>query len=258
MKTILILLFAFTFSVTIFGQDTLTDIRTGVKIIFIAEGKIFPPSWYSKKINAQGVSLDTCEYLRSKKVIMATLQKYPTELLQKNLSTVYILKHIAFFDQPYGGTNSNTSIYLSNDGIKNGYTDFYLEQLFHAEFSSILLRNNKKALNKRTWIKNNSDGFEYGNGGVDALKENKDSELFDSTLNKSGFINEYALSSFENDFNSFAKNIFLPKSGFDLLIERHKKLNNKRKLIIKFYSRLDKSFTEDFFNQFLYATKPTD
>ena len=239
-------------SVVSFAQDTIIDNRTGVKIIFTTEGRIFPDSWYSSTINAKGISLDTSEYKRSEKIIKAVLLKYPVELIQNNLKNIYILSSIIFYDQSFGGTNSSTNIYLSNKGIKKGYTDFYLEQLFHAEFSSILFRNYKHEFDKLEWNDNNPDKFNYGKGGVAALKDNEDSEEFDLLLNKSGFINEYASSSLENDFNSFAKNLFAPKYGFDLLINRYDNLRNKRKLTIQFYRKLDKTFSEKYFNKILY------
>ncbi|MFT5778390.1 MAG: hypothetical protein ACI837_001346 [Crocinitomicaceae bacterium] len=247
---------ALIYSVVSMAQDTIVDKSTGVKIIFTAEGKIFPDSWYSAKVKAKGISLDTSEYTRSEKMITAVLKKYPINLIKSNLKVIYILKKITFYDQSFGGTNSKSNVYLSNEGIKEGYSDFYLEQLFHAEFSSILLRNNEKYFDELEWSKNNVAKFKYGDGGVTALKENKNSEEFDTKWNVIGFINEYATSSLENDFNSFAKNLFLPKIGFDSLLENYSELSSKRKLMIQFYSKLDEFFTEDFFNQIMHPTEP--
>lgn len=248
----LVLLYSF----ASFAQDTIIDERTGVKLIFSADGKIFPDSWYSEKINANGTSLDSSEYIRSERIIKAALLKYPPELVKNNLSNVFVLSKVIFYGQSFGGTNSTSNVYLSNKGIKKGYTDFYLEQLFHAEFSSVLLRNYKPNFSESKWVENNPSDFNYGKGGVIALKEKKDSEKFGSELNKMGFINEYATSSIENDFNSYAKNLFLPKSGFYEIVDTYSAIKLKRKLIIEFYKKLDDSFTDEYFNKILYRTKP--
>lgn len=253
----IILFTALVYSITAIANDTIVDERTGIKIIFSAEGKIFPENWYEEKINAQATSLDTTEYSRSEKIIKAALQKYPVELLKKNLRKIYILKDVTFYGQPFGGTNSTSNVYLSNNGINEGYTDFYLEQLFHKEFSSILLRNYKKNFKEEEWVKCNSTDFKYGNGGVQALKDNKDSENLDTELNKAGFINQYATSSIENDFNAFAGNLFLPKNEFIQAITDHNRLKKKRKIMMEFYSKLDNSLTEKYFDDILYKTTTT-
>ncbi|MBM77219.1 MAG: hypothetical protein CL846_01935 [Crocinitomicaceae bacterium] len=254
MKTVALIAVLFC-SFASFGQDIVIDKRTGVKIIFTADGRIFPESWYSKRINAKGISIESNEYARSEKIIKDVLQHYPVKLVKSNLKNIYVLSHINFFGQSFGGTNSNSNIYLTNRGIVNGYTALYIEQLFHAEFSSILLRNHKHSFNESEWKKINPINFNYGNSGVDALKQNKDSQKFDKELNNLGFIYEYATSTIENDFNAFAKNLFSPKNGFYNLVETYDNIKNKRMLIIDFYNKLDASLTEEYFNKILYTTK---
>lgn len=237
------------------GQESIIDANTGVKISFSAAGKIFPDSWYSERIDAQAISLEASEFERSEEIVKVVLQDYPAELIQRNLKAVFVLKNITFYGQSFGGTNSIDTVYLSNEGVISGYTDFYLEQLFHAEFSSILLRNHKPSFDESEWIRNNPSDFTYGNGGVAALKENNASETFDTELNRMGFINEYATSSLENDFNAFAKNLFLPKEGFSNLVETYERIRNKRKQIIAFYNQLDSSLTQAYFDTILYPNK---
>jgi hypothetical protein len=252
MKTILLLLLT---TIVAFSQDTVIDERSGVPIIFSAEGKIFPDSWYKQKTKSIGISLSPQEYERSAKVVSAAIKKYPVSVIKKNLENIYVLSDLIFFDQSFGGTNSRNAVYLSNKGIAKGYTDQYLEQLFHAEFSSILLRNYKDLFDEAEWIQGNPASFSYGKGGVEALKTKQASERFDEELNRSGFINSYATSSLENDFNAFAKNLFAPSKGFKSLVETHPKLHRKRMLIIGFYTRLNYTWTEDYFNKILSLSK---
>ncbi len=251
---LILLLFLFMVKIN-FAQTKVIDQRTGILIIFSAEEKIFPESWYSARINAKAASLSKNEYQRSERVLKQALEKYPVSLLIENLKKIYVLKSMEFYGSSFGGTNSNDIVYLSNNGQKKGYTDFYLEQLFHAEFSSILLRNYSYFFDKQQWINSNPDDFSYGKGGVNALKKNADSEEFDEKLNQSGFINQYSVSSLENDFNAYAKNLFLPKVGFNKLVENYEAIRKKRKLVIRFYDHLDGFFSVHFFDNILYPDK---
>jgi len=67
-------------------------------------------------------------------------------MLAANLKAVYFLKEMAFFNTPFGGTNSADNLYLTSNGITLGYTNDYIEQTFHHEFSSILFRNHPEYL----------------------------------------------------------------------------------------------------------------
>ncbi|MCE3226797.1 MAG: hypothetical protein K0S32_1348 [Bacteroidetes bacterium] len=240
-------------SQNIFSQTQSFDERTGIEINFSAEGKIFPESWYSAKIDAKGGSLSEKEFTRSKEVVTKALSKYPVDVIKTNLKAVYVLDSIIFFGVPYGGTNSNNKIYLGNRGENKGYTDHYIEQAFHEEFSSILLRNKPLYLDKARWQSNNARSFTYGTGGVNAIKQNKDGLIFDSTFHKIGLLSEYSASDLENDFNSFARNLFEPKPGFRELLEKYEGIRNKRKLTIEFYHKINETFTEEFFDKILYS-----
>ncbi len=138
MRSIIYLIQILFISVLSFAQKTKVDKRTGVSISFSADGDIFPSSWTNAIINAKGKSLSESEFARSEKIVLQALSKYPVDVIKNNLKTIYILNSLEFYRQPYGGTSSNNIVYMSNKGMSKGYPDFYLEQLFHAEFSSVL------------------------------------------------------------------------------------------------------------------------
>lgn len=250
--TILFILFFLLYSSgTAFTQNCFTDKRSSVKICFPTDQSIFPNSWCTEQINGQYIPLEKKEFERSKEIILICLEKYPADVLEKNLDIIYIVNSLRFYNQGFGGTNSNKNVYMSNKGIDKGYDAFYLEQLFHAEFSSILLRNYPEYFDKNAWKEFNSPNFKYGTGGVNALKNNQNSEKLDSEINELGLLNQYAMSDIENDFNSFAKNIFHPKNHFEEVIKKHTGLTGKRTLIIAFYNSIDPFFTEEFFNDLM-------
>ena len=56
------------------------------------------------------------------------LDKYPSNMVRKNLRFVYIVKKLSYLGIEAAGTHSNNSIYIANDGRSNGYTDIFLEK----------------------------------------------------------------------------------------------------------------------------------
>ncbi|WKZ61035.1 MAG: hypothetical protein QY309_06015 [Cyclobacteriaceae bacterium] len=245
MNRILGLVFLFSSTICVYSQDnTLADF--GIEIIFSADHKIFPEAWLTEEINGRATPLDTGEFKRSKAIITKALNKYPVELIRKHLTKIYVVGQLEFYGQEYGGTNSISEIYLSNGGSNLGYTDFWIEQAFHSEFSSILLRNYSFLFDKKKWISQNK-GIHYGKSGTDALKHGKASETFDLELNKKGVLSLYSTASIEEDFNSFAENLFKSNTGFWEIVKMHKRIREKTSQIIEFYHRLDGRFDEKYF-----------
>ncbi|MFL5752385.1 MAG: hypothetical protein ACJ76F_03185 [Bacteroidia bacterium] len=230
-------------------SQSIVDPRTGIPIIFVEEENMFPESWYGGEINGKGFSLDTSEYERSEKMILKALSKYPVPVLTKNLKKIYIVHSIQFYGQTFGGTNSNDRVYVGNKGVEMGYTDEYLEQTFHHEFSSVLLRKYPSFFDQENWKAANSEDFSYGKGGVAALKSGESDQDFDSTLNKQGILCQYGKASVEEDFNTFAENLFLSSDNFWDIIARYERLNKKAQLIINFYKKLDPVFTGKYFEK---------
>lgn len=231
-----------------FSQDTTI---LGVKVIFNYSASIFPPSWQVSPIYAKGEPVVPSETKRCKLSATRALSKYPASLLKLNLTAVYYLKSMKFYNVGYGGTNSNNALYLTDDGASMGYTDLYMEQTFHHEFSSILFRNNASFLDTSAWMKANVPEFDYNDPekGVGAIRNNKSSQEFDSLLCSKGFLTQYALSGMENDINTVAQNLFSPSEGFWNYVERFTRIKQKVNLLINFYNRLDPVFTEDYFRK---------
>jgi hypothetical protein len=229
-------------------KDTL--IR-GVNISFNYAKSIFPAEWQRAPINAEGGAISVAEINRCKMVTAKALEKYPSDMLRYNLRTVFWLKKMSFYAVGYGGTNSTDALYLTNDGREMGYTDRYLEQTFHHEFSSILFRNYLTLFDTNTWKAYNSKDFAYNDpeDGVGAIRNNASSQDLDTVVCKRGMLTQYAMSSLENDLNTFAQNLFCPSVGFWDIVDRFPRIKKKAQLLITFYGNINTVFTEQYFRR---------
>ncbi len=223
--------------------------NTGVELVFVLEDGMFPETWYNAEIDATAEPLDRSEVERVIKIVNKCLEKYPEQLIKENLNQIYILKSLEFFGTSYGGTYTSNAVYLSDKGVRRGYTDEYIEKVFHAEFSSILYQNFQSEFDSEAWKNSNQEGCTYGNGGMLALKTGNSSEDFIEEYNDAGFLNQYAQSSLENDFNSFAKNLFCPTRDFWAITSKHENLGKKLDIIIAFYLKIHPRFDLAFFRR---------
>ncbi|MDZ4795994.1 MAG: hypothetical protein SGI83_17065 [Bacteroidota bacterium] len=245
--TALSLMSLFTFSRPIPPDTTIK----GVVVGFNYARSIFPESWQTAPISAKGEQIAAAEVQRCKAVMVKALYKYPVNALAKELKIVYFLKSMTFYDVGYGGTNSTDALYLTNSGVSAGYTNLYLEQTFHHEYSSILYRNHPTFLNEEEWKKTNIAGFDYNDpeNGVGAIRNNESSQDLDTLLCKKGFLTQYSLSGLENDINTFAQNMFSPSENFWKIVDQYPRIKAKVKLLADFYNKVNPVFTDDYFKK---------
>jgi len=221
------------------------DPRSGIVFKFEEEENTFPEYWYTEEINAQTTPLPTAEKKRTLNVLSAALEKYPIHVIKRHLAELYIFGKLEFFNQGYAGTYSENILYLANEGIAEGYSNGFIEQSFHHEFSSMLWYANPELLDTTAWKKLNN--MDYGDGGIQALIDDNDSQEFDDHYNERGFLFQYAASDLENDINSFAENLFAPTLEFRDALKKHPVLRKKMAMLIAFYTALDPSLNSSFF-----------
>ena len=251
MKTFFPVIFLF-LTLPCFSQTTTSDTTIqGILVSFKYSSSIFPADWQAAPISAKGEAITATEISRSKSIMAKALKKYPAIALLKELKTVYSLKEMKFYNLGYGGTNSNDALYLTNNGVKLGFTGLYLEQTFHHEFSSILYRNHPSYFDEAGWKNANITGFDYNDpeAGVGAIRKNQSSQDLDTALCTKGFLTQYSLSGMENDINTFAQNLFSASENFWLYVDRYPRINKKTKLLIAFYNKIDPLFTESYFKK---------
>lgn len=239
-------------SLSVFANNNPADTTIkGVRVRFAYSTAIFPESWQPAPINAWGEQIASSEIQRCKMMMIKALSKYPVNALKNELTVVYFLKSMKFYNVGYGGTNSTDALYLTNDGASMGYSELYLEQTFHHEYSSILYRKHPTYFDEEGWKKANIAGFDYNDpeNGVGAIRNNESSQDLDTALCKKGFLTQYSLSGMENDINTFAQNIFSPSLGFWEIADRYPRINKKMKLFVAFYNKINPLFTEDYFRK---------
>ncbi|MGE0001786.1 MAG: hypothetical protein AB7F50_06570 [Fimbriimonadaceae bacterium] len=218
-----------------------------ISILTEFDSATFPASWQGGEVRGAGVSLAPSEKDRSLGVLRKAFAKYPEGFLDRDLKRVFVLRRISFYGLDYGGTNSLDTVYVTNDGESNGYTDEFLEGAFHHEFSSILLRNHIGEFDLSAWRQANPPGFKYGNGGTEALRSGKASTKPSDETMAIGFVSQYSQASYEEDFNMVAESLFMGPKSFWSAVDRHPVLAKKVRLAISFYGKLDSTYTEAHF-----------
>ncbi|MBI4091679.1 MAG: hypothetical protein HY427_00505 [Candidatus Levybacteria bacterium] len=206
--------------------------------------------------NIKIIPLPKEEIDRSLKTINSAIKKYPPASIRTNLKRIYVADTLLLSDSVSGGTYSGDRIFLMNKGISGGYPDIFIERVFHAEFSSILLRNYKKNFNEIEWKKINPEGFQYTENGAEAIRSGRDLIQFDYSLIKIGFLNEYSTTNIENEFNSFAGYMFTNNMTFWEIVDSNEKLRKKIDMVVGFYHKLDPLFTEGYFRNIEKHSSP--
>lgn len=214
----------------------------------IVASATLPKQWLAAPISGSATAVKQSEFDRVYPVIRAELKLYPASVIRE-LAKVQVLRSIKFYGQEYGGTNSLDTVYLTVNGLEAGYTAQYVAASTHHEFSSILLRNHPRYLDQIAWKFTLPTGFSYSGNGMEALKSKTAGTALDPLLAEKGFLTQYSQSSQEEDFNMIVGNLFKGGKQFWHVVDHYPKAAAKVRLVIRFYTRLDKQFTEEWFRK---------
>lgn len=211
--------------------------------------KMFPEQWRREPFSPSGKALAESQMGRARKVMRRALAKYPERVITENLKAVYVLSELRYSGIAAGGTNSRTDVYVNAGAEKRPHTDAQVEMIFHAEFSSILLRNFARLFDEAAWEKCNPEGFTYLGSGVDAIKQKKLGKMLDESLLEQGFLGEYERSSLENDFNGYAGGLWCGDVEVWKAAEKYPRVKRKVELTIALYEKIDAKMNERFFRK---------
>jgi Putative zinc-binding metallo-peptidase len=199
----------------------------------------FSKRWLEKPISAKGSQLELDEVERFIPIIDTFLTRHPEGVIKKNLEDIYISKTLEFYGKPFGGSNSKTAIYFHSEGKDRGYTDEFVEEGLHHEFSSILMRN--YTFPKDEWSRINPPGFSYGKSGVEVIGQKALHGQTEELLTQ-GFLEKYCQSTMENDFNVVSAWLFVRPDDLKRLAAKYEKIAAKRRSAINFYKSVDKEY----------------
>lgn len=231
-----VVVFAFIGSTAVYGNTEVFLDRS--------EADIFPKEWRGEPVHAEADPLAEADRAGCLEVLERALALYPDELLKSDLKGVYALGGLRYKGVSAGGTRSSARVYL----VKNPkYEMARFERNFHAEFSSILFLKHAQHFDEKAWREALPEGFEYQGSGVASIRDGSASLVPSEELNEIGFFHGYAQSSIEEDFNSFAANLFTGAAEFWAAVDRHPVMRKKAEIAMGFYQRLDNSFSNEFF-----------
>jgi hypothetical protein len=194
--------------------------------------------------------IETAQKKRAEKIILPELEKYPDQIIAKNLRTIHILGKLQFFQTiEYGGTASSDALYLV---VKKEYDDTFIASSVHHEFSSVLLNKYLDRFDQDKWTSphppeftylgvNSWDGEQGKDGGARAIAEGRSSLKLETGPEylKYGFLSEYSKSSLENDFNLYAAMVFTDNKQFKELLSKYPAIKLKYELLLEFYRSID-------------------
>ena len=223
-----------------FSEKEIKVKNSDILISWIVDKNSFPEYWQNREINPQAESLKKKYFKNTLSVIEKAISKYPASFLNKNLKKVYVFHSLKFYGISYGGSNSRARVYLTSAGRSSGYTDEYIEMSFHHELSSILLRNHKTQFSEDKWKACNEPSFQYGKGGVNAIKENKASLSGAEKYYQKGFLNQYGKSALEEDFNTYAGEYFVNQDSLEELAKSYPTIQCKLSILKNFYKDIIK------------------
>ncbi|SKA77872.1 Putative zinc-binding metallo-peptidase [Caloramator quimbayensis] len=219
-----------------------------VEMKFITEkldlDKVFSPHVIDSLNDLKYEPLDKKEVSRLKNIFNTELKKYPKEVLAANLNSISFFRSIKYEGISVGGTSDmRMNIYMCDDN----YSTKDIKMIFHHELNHILYTNNMELFNEKEWKNANIEGFNYGDGGTEAIKDGNNSMNLSMELAKKGFVNQYSMSAIEEDIAEISNYLFMNDKSFWKLVDSSERLNKKVRILIDFYHKLNPVFTEKYF-----------
>ncbi len=179
-------------------------------------------------------------------IVRKALKKYPANLIAKHLSDIYIAGGYRESDGVITGMYEKDKVFLFFNHRDGDNSELFLEQTFHHEFSSILLKN--YAFPAFEWIKLNPEGFNY------IITPSKINEYMNSITQyhpsalqlESGLVSSYGKVNPENDINTYVELIFTEADRMKFYIAKYPRVQKKFKMIKDFYLSISPGFNSIF------------
>jgi peptidoglycan hydrolase-like protein with peptidoglycan-binding domain len=218
-----------------------------VDIIFDTRPDMFLESLFYQSVDYEFTKINENEVMNSFWLFSRALDKYPAHILDDHLKEIYVLGNLRRSGLDMGGAAAPDIKRLFI--VNKGNLDYFVEQIYHHDFSHMLYSAHVNKSLESKWIQLNSDGFEYGSGGLDAHKKGVASTAFDEKYIKAGFLSEYSVSAWPEDFSVTAQYMFKSQPNFWNIVDSNERIHQKVLLVVEFYNSLDPVFTEQYFRE---------
>ena len=224
---------------------------TGQTLICEASPQIFPKDWLSAPDFTKADSLNPVDIEIVISIVKSVLAKYPLPLLKKSLQRIHIVQNFMMQKVEIGGCcdHATQAIYIS---FRNDNAEFLKESMHH-EIAHLLLQKSKFSLQE--WLTFNPPTFQYGNGGIEAVKSGKDGIADHEEYFAQGFRGQYAQSSPYEDAACIGAGLMSGDSLFWSAVDKYEILRKKVNYVLKKYERLDKTFTEKYFRSLCHTVE---
>jgi len=197
----------------------------------------FPKKWLVEPISGQGRQMSAEEAQRVVAAAERFLSEYPKEVLEENLTDIYLVSGLEFYGKAFGAAYGKSALYVNSDGPGRGYSEQFLLSQMHSELSSIFLINYKDEFSEDAWQAANADGWEYKGTGVEMLGQPDIFAQAEELLDR-GFLVKYSQSSLENDVNMFAFWAFTRPKKLQELASKYERIGLKYRLMVQFYAEI--------------------
>jgi len=218
----------------------------GISIEYIVDSKFIDEQGQLPPTNGKATQLDDFSIARYAKILPQVLSQYPPEVFKTHIETIKLSKILSFYSTRYGGSTVDKIIYLTDDGRDNGFSDFFIRQTFHHEFSSVLMKSRDFPTQK--WLDANSPEVKYETNFENFLKSiSKDRDLVGNDyFYQRGMMSKYSYSTLENDFNLFAQTVFNEPERMKDLIRQYLIIKRKYEILKEFYLSISPEFSTTF------------
>lgn len=215
--------------------------------------KALPLLWRAPPVKYQ--TLDPGLIPLAKISLNKAFESYPTGFLNDNLDAVVVLKSLSYQGVGFGGTFTHPQegkkrkkiIYLTINEMNSGTNAAYVQEVFHHELSSILMRSH--GFSKASWHNANPEGFHYQyedneSGGFLALKKGLNQNQPLESYYQQGLLNVYASTHIEEDFNSYSEHIMTYPKKVKTLCKKHPAIKRKVAIWLDYYQSIEPRFKD--------------
>lgn len=219
-----------------------------IKFITNIDSSFIDNSLIGENLKNEAKPIRDYELARYAVLLPELFSRYPDAIIKNDIKVIKLSSSLTLYGVGYGGANLNSILYLTSSGFDNGYTEAYIEELFHHELSSIFLR--KHQFDSAKFTSYNPNGFKYAQSTNEILRAiSEDTESKGNTaLYKNGFLTKYSMSTLENDINMFAETIFTKPNHLRKLINEYPAINKKYLIVKQFYININPKFSSLFNN----------